>query len=282
MNAGPARMPRSIAATPAASTCFTLPPPPRSPRAPSTGWPSRAPRRRDGSRPARPRAQSSSVGIPRATVGAAERADRDHLVDPEVGRLARDRGVVSPRPPSPSSAMSPSTATVRRPAAADDQVAQSRAHRDRVRVVAVGDQDAAARAAAAARRASARSRRRLRAREQRLVDVDAQRVARRDGGGEIHAVVALVEAHWHGQGSTAVDDLRPARRRSRPARTSAPSASPKVTVRPRAAGQVAARAAARRTARRRPRRARARGSRPWLRRPPRRCPSARGAPGRPT
>ena len=150
-------------------------------------------RRSRGRRPRRPTSRGSARP-PRPELGhVAEHGDGAR------GRPLPTRGRAAPRPSRPGSRCSSRRSRRRRPEAAG------------------------------ARRASARSRPR-RALQQRHVDVDAQGVAGRDGSGEVHAVVALVEAHRHGQGSTAVDDLRPAG--ADPARrTSAPSASPKVTTR---------------------------------------------------
>ena len=106
-------------------------------------------------RPCRPRAASTPSRAGR--VPARERADGDELGDAGARDLLADLAVEGRRASSPSSAISPSTATRRRPPASSARCVERRAHRDRVRVVAVVDQ----RHAAASSSTSSRSGREL-------------------------------------------------------------------------------------------------------------------------
>ena len=88
--------------------------------------------------------RSAAVRDPVAAVRAREPADRDHVLDPELAHERRRSPGGTRARSSPSSAISPSTATRRRPLRALGQVLERGAHRDRVRVVAVVQEQAAA------------------------------------------------------------------------------------------------------------------------------------------
>ena len=94
------------------------------------------PRRRPSARASRPSSPAVARARARRPRSPARRRAR--------ARAAPISAVVRRPPPAPSSAMSPSTATRRRPCRALGEVLERGAHRDRVRVVAVVDQQPAA------------------------------------------------------------------------------------------------------------------------------------------
>ena len=126
---------------------------------------------------------------------------------------------------------------MRRPSGRLDKVAQRRPHRHRVGVVAVGDHEAAARhveplAAPARELDLARTGPQL-----VVAGIQPQADAGRDRGGQVEAVVVLVEVHRHREvrprsAISALPAAMPARR------TSAPASSPNVITRARVISHV--------------------------------------------